>query len=424
MNTFIVVVGLGYVGLPLALRAEQKGLNVVGFDINAGLIKALNSHNNPLHDEKISEALGRTQINFTTEEDAISLAEIVVICVPTPVDKNHNPNLRPVVLATETVGKKLKPGQLIVLESTVNPGVTDDVVIPILEEKSGLRAGQDFYVAHCPERINPGDKKWHVGNIPRVVGGYDETSLRRAEDFYASIIEAEIRPMKSLKEAEAVKIVENSFRDVNIAFVNELARSFDVLGIDVVSVIDGASTKPFAFMPHYPGLGVGGHCIPVDPYYLIENAKRVGFSHDFLSLARRINNDMPSFVLNLLNDALNDIELPLKGTPVTLLGLSYKPGVGDLRESPALILLKLLEDKGVKVTVFDPYLPAKSSASDLSSALKNAQAVVLATAHPEFKKISFNQLEDGGTRVFIDGRNMFARHKPKIKKMHYRGVGV
>jgi UDP-N-acetyl-D-glucosamine dehydrogenase len=410
-NEKLVIMGLGYVGLPLALQAHKKGKIVLGYDTDAARISSLQTSKN-------------SQIEFSANAENLASASVIIICVPTPVDEHHNPDLGPVKNAAETIGKHLQEDQLVILESTVNPGVTENVVVPILEAQSGLKAGADFYVAHCPERINPGDSRWHVGNIPRVIGGYDEESLRRGQAFYSSIIDAEVRPMKSLREAEAVKIVENSFRDINIAFVNELAQSFSVLGIDVVNVIDGAATKPFAFMPHYPGIGVGGHCIPVDPYYLIEDAKRAGFSHDFLSLARRINNRMPSFAVRLLADALNDVALPLKGTPITILGLSYKPGVGDLRESPALVLRKLLEKKGSIIATYDPYVPDQSTAKDLQDAITGAKAIVIATAHPEYKELDFSQLEKSGVEVVVDGRNMFARNKPDTKRLKYVGVGV
>lgn len=276
----IAVIGLGYVGLPLALLAERKGFAVIGLDIDKEKISLIRNKVSPFKDDAISEELKSTSIVVTTEPSSLAEVDVIIICVPTPVHKNHLPNLEPVIRASKSIAQYLKRGQLVVLESTVNPGVSENVIIPLLEE-SGLKAGKDFYVSHCPERINPGDTKWSLVNIPRVVGSLEKVGLEKTLALYRSLIEADIVPMHSLKEAEAVKVVENSFRDINIAFVNELAMSFSTLGIDVTNVIKGAATKPFAFMPHFPGVGVGGHCIPVDPYYLIEYAQKMASSTIF-----------------------------------------------------------------------------------------------------------------------------------------------
>lgn len=335
----------------------------------------------------------------------MSTADIVIICVPTPVYENHMPNLKPVIGATEGIAPYLKKGHLVILESTVNPGVSESIVLPILEEKSGLKGGVDFYLAHCPERINPGDKKWNVENINRVVGSFENVGLGMAAAFYESILTGSVKKMESLKEAEAVKVVENSFRDINIAFVNELARSFTKLDIDVVNVIDGAATKPFAFMAHYPGCGVGGHCIPVDPYYLIEYAKENGFNHDFLSLARRINTDMPAFTVEQLQDALNKKQLPLNGTEIAVLGVAYKANIDDCRESPSFEIIRILKEKGAKLRIYDPYVSHKSTVHSLEEALRDAKAVVIATPHDEFKKMTSQELVNYGVEVVMDGRN-------------------
>ncbi|MDQ5889745.1 MAG: dh protein, partial [Patescibacteria group bacterium] len=266
----VTVLGLGYVGLPLALLASRKGYKVVGVDLNIEKIDLIKQKKSPFQDDELQKEIEQTSLNVSNSFESIRETDIVIICVPTPVDDNKMPDYTPIESACESIGPHLKKGQLVILESTVNPGVCEEVVIPILERVSNLKVGKDLSLAHCPERINPGDKKWNVSNIPRVVGGFDSESLNRAVTFYTNIVDASIKPMGSLKEAEAVKIVENSFRNINIAFVNELARSFAKMDIDVVNVIDGAATKPFAFMAHYPSCGIGGHCIPVDPYYLIE----------------------------------------------------------------------------------------------------------------------------------------------------------
>jgi UDP-N-acetyl-D-glucosamine dehydrogenase len=419
----VIVVGLGYVGLPLALLADHRGCTVTGLDLDAERVERINQKKTPFTDKKIRLSLSESNLTATTDWASVEGTDVIVICVPTPLRENHRPDLKPVKSACEAVGKHLQKDQLIVLESTVNPGVSDEIVKPILEKASGLVAGKDFFLAHCPERINPGDSHWSVENIPRVVGGLNEESLRRATEFYRSIVKAPIKEMGSLKEAEAVKIVENSFRDINIALVNELAMSFSKLGIDVVNVIEGAATKPFAFMPHYPGSGVGGHCIPVDPYYLIDYAKANGFYHDFLSLARRINEHMPAFTVEQVDEALNERKIALKGSEIAVLGLAYKPNIDDIRESPSFEVIKLLQDKGANVRSFDPYVPERSSAKTLEMALRGAQAVVVATAHREFASLTPQDLSAYAIRIVIDGRNCLPKNEFKAAGIVYRGIG-
>lgn len=422
----VAVIGLGYVGLPLALLADSKGYDVIGIDLNLNKIKALSEKSLPpplTEDRKLAAALKKSSLNVTSDFNVLKSRDIIVVCVPTPVHKNHLPDLVPVEKACESIARNLQKGQLIVLESTVNPGVCDEIVIPMLEKISGLKAGKDFFLAHCPERINPGDPKWTVKNIPRVVGGFDDGSLQRAAAFYRSIIEATIKEMGSLKEAEAVKIVENSFRDVNIAFVNELAMSFSKLDIDVVNVINGAATKPFAFMAHYPGAGVGGHCIPVDPYYLIDYAKKNGFAHKFLSLAREINEGMPQFTIELLEKALKKDGKKLKKAKIAVLGISYKPNVGDSRESPSFEIIELLEKKGAHVRTYDPYVPDKSNAKNFHEATLGADAVIVATAHKEFTQLAPRDFINRGVRIVIDGRNCLDEAGFEISDINYRGIG-
>ena len=255
------------------------------------------------------------------------------------------------------------------------------------------------------------------------MGGFDEISLQKATEFYKSIISAEIKPMASLKEAEAVKIVENTFRDINIAFANELAMSFSKLGIDVVNVINGAATKPFAFLAHYPGCGVGGHCIPVDPYYLIEYARENGFDHDFLSLARRINSKMPEFTAELAVSGLNDKKFSINGAKVAVLGLAYKPEIGDYRESPSFKIIKHLERRGAKVVSFDPFVLHKSTVKTLEEAIAGAQVIIIATAHDAFKKLEPSYLSQNGVKVVVDGRNCLPKEKFIKAGIIYKGIG-
>lgn len=423
-NKTIAVVGLGYVGLPLALLAERKGFSVRGIDIDTKKIEKLQEGVVPFLDSEVEQHLIKAKnISFSADFSSVADSSIVIICVPTPVHENHIPDLGPVIGATEGVAAHLQKGQLVILESTVNPGVCENIVLPILEKKSGLRAGVDFYLAHCPERINPGDKKWNVENINRVVGATDAEGLRRAALFYESITTGAIKQMSTIKAAEAVKVVENSFRDINIAFVNELARSFTKLGIDVVEVIDGAATKPFAFMAHYPGCGVGGHCIPVDPYYLIEYAKQNGFEHDFLALARRINNDMPHFTVERLRDGLDEIAHSLKGTTVAVLGVSYKPDIDDCRQSPSFEIIRILKEYGADVRIFDPFALSKSTHTSIESALNGATAAVVATGHSVFKELTPDDFVKNGIKVVVDGRNCLPKEKFVKAVIIYKGVG-
>lgn len=420
----VSVIGLGYVGLPLALLAARKNYKVYGVDIDSKKVADLKNKVAPFADEKISQELTNTTMEATDSFEVVKESDFVIICVPTPVYENHLPNLEPIRGALKGVGPYLKKGQTIILESTVNPGVSEGIVIPMLEEISSLRAGFDFHVVHCPERINPGDKKWNVENIPRVIGSLEEVGLEKAAKFYESIITSSVKRMGSLKEAEAVKIVENSFRDINIAFVNELAQSFSKLGIDVVKVIDGAATKPFAFMAHYPGSGVGGHCIPVDPYYLIEYAKENGFNHRFLSLARTINNEMPEFTASLVKEGLAEKNTEIEGSTVAVLGLSYKEDIDDCRESPSFKIIKQLKDLGARVVSYDPYVQDKSTAKDLNEAVNDTDAVVLATKHTIFKeKLTPEFLAGNKVKVIVDGRNCLPWEEFSKVGIIYKGIG-
>jgi nucleotide sugar dehydrogenase len=348
-------------------------------------------------------------------------SDIIVICVPTPVDECRKPDLSCVRSASSTVASGLRKGQLVVLESTVHPGTTEEIVKPILES-SGLGVEKDFFLAHCPERIDPGNRKFGVQNIPRVVGATGPAGLEKAVAFYCSIIDAEILPLSSVKAAEATKVTENTFRDINIAFVNELAQSFDRMGIDVTEVIRAASTKPFAFMAHWPGCGVGGHCIPVDPYYLISKAKEGGFSHSFLQLARDINEGMPRYTVERLKQGISEAKLDPKKVKVALLGIAYKADIADMRESPSFQILDELLKQRFQVRVFDPFVPQKSTVPSLGSAI-DADCVIVATAHSAFKALSPSLLKNKGVKVIVDGRNCLDKEAIKKAGINYKGIG-
>ncbi len=418
----IAIIGLGYVGLPLACLAAEKGYKVFGIIKNKTRAEMISAGRCPIDDARLKRWLKRVSIEATTDWSAIRKAKTVAVCVPTPIDSLNNPDFGPLVDACSNMARHLKKGQLVIIESTINPGVCEEVVKPILE-KSRLKAGRDFSLAHCPERINPGDPKWTVRNIPRVVGGYTPKDRDRAVRFYESIIEAAIRPMQSLKAAEATKVIENSFRDVNIAFVNEVAQSFAKLGIDAVDVINGAKTKPFAFLAHYPSCGVGGHCIPVDPYYLIERAKKSGFDHKFLKLAREINNAMPKYTVDLLVDALNEKGRSVKGTRIGLLGVAYKADIDDTRESPFYVIKSLLEARGARLEVYDPHVPKQSTVDSLEALLKRVEVVILATNHQEFLSLNGRLLKRYGIQVVVDGKNALPKDEIVRAGIAYRGIG-
>lgn len=420
----IAVIGLGYVGLPLALLADKKNFIVYGLDIDNSKISLLASGKSYI-DGITDKEIKKTKIVFTDNFSEVSKVEAVVICVPTPVDEKKMPDLRPVKKAVAEIAKHIRKKTIVIIESTVNPGVCEEVLKPILEN-SGKKVDKDFYLAHCPERINPGDSKWNVSNINRVIGASSKRGLEMAVGFYKKLIDAKVKPMGSIKEAEAVKIMENSFRDINIAFVNELAMSFHKLGINIENVIDGAATKPFSFIPHHPGCGVGGHCIPVDPYYLIEYARNNGFEHQFLTLARKINESMPRYTVDLLFEALNKIDMPVKGAKVAMLGWSYKADIGDDRESPAKVIKKFLLGAGVRLTVYDPYSLEKSNVSNLAEALDKVDAVLIATGHNEFKRIDPKSLKSNKIKIVIDGRNIYREKKDMFQSLGitYLGIGI
>jgi len=422
-TTSVVVVGVGYVGLPLALLARARGYHVRGIDVDEERRAAVRDADVADLDPPFVTALRKKPLELWGHFGPVRDAHIVIICVPTPVDDEHNPDLSIVEEVARRVGRNLRRGTLVVLESTVHPGTCEEIVIPILERSSGLRAGVDFSVAHCPERINPGDKTWPIQQIPRVVGATTQKALALAAYFYRSILNAPVHEMANIKEAEAVKVVENSFRDVNIAFVNELAMSFGKLDIDVGHVLRGAATKPFGFMLHQPGCGVGGHCIPVDPYYLIRYAKNNGFSHRFLSLARAINEGMPAYTVSLAEEKLRTLGLKLKGSTVALLGLSYKADVSDLRESPSFKIEHILERAGAQVRTFDEHAQDRSSARSLAEALTGADAAIIATAHSEFAALPPSTFISHGVRVVVDGRNCLSKEKYLRAGILYRGIG-
>jgi nucleotide sugar dehydrogenase len=408
----VSVMGMGYVGFPLACAiAKKTNFQVIGYDISEEKIKKIKNRISPVEDFNAEEDIKTVNIFATKNIEDIKDSDFILICVPTPIKENKDPDLSPVISATESILPYIKDNQVIVLESTVNPGVCDEEVYPILKKSK-----KKFHLAHCPERIDPGNKKYNVYNIARNIGSTSPESTKIVAEFYRTFIDAEINEMSSLKAVEATKIIENTFRDINIAYVNELAKSFDIMNLDIVEVINGAKNKPFAFMAHYPGCGVGGHCIPVDPYYLIKKANDLGFDHKFLRKAREVNNSMPHYAVKKLMLALNKIKMPINGTKIGLLGLSYKANIGDLRESPALEIKKELESLGADLYIHDPYVEWTKS---LGEVLENCEAVLVATNHSKFIKI-----EDWKKiKIIIDGRNCLDKDKIKNEGIIYSGIG-
>ncbi len=392
------VVGLGYVGLPLAVESSLQGLSVIGYDINPERVDMINNGSSPIEDisnEELSNAL--KNFHSTSESKALSACKNIVISVPTPLT-DYQPDLSYVIDAAKTVGKSLVKKQVVILESTTYPGTTLEVLIPNLEDQSGLLAGKDFFVGYSPERIDPGNKIWKFKNTPKVISGINNESTKRIKDFYESIID-EIVIVNGTKEAEMVKLLENTYRHVNIALINELAMLCKMLDIDIWEVVNAAKTKPFGFESFKPGPGVGGHCIPVDPEYLSFKTRQIGKPVRFVELAQEINNSMPNYVVSRVSDLLNSKDKILKNSKILLLGVAYKKDISDMRESPATDIAELLLDKSVDVSFFDPFVNEFSVSGNVinketdEKEFKNYDMILVLTPHTQFAKINFSNHE-------------------------------
>jgi UDP-N-acetyl-D-glucosamine dehydrogenase len=355
----VAVIGLGYVGLPLAVEFADAGLHVTPVDVDPAKVAHITRGESYIPDiptERLARVVATGRLTPTTDFAALADVDAISICVPTPLRKTKDPDLSFVVAAVEQVAQHLRAGQLVVLESTTYPGTTEEVVRPMLE-RGGLVAGRDFFLAFSPERVDPANPQWHTGNTPKVVGGVDAASTEAAAALYQQIVTT-IVPVSSTGVAEMVKLLENTFRAVNIGLVNELALMCRQMNIDVWEVIDAARTKPFGFMAFYPGPGLGGHCIPIDPFYLSWKARQSGFESRFIELAGHINGSMPRYVVERVGEALNSVGRAIKGARVHLFGMAYKADVGDYRESPAIDIARLLADRGADVSYSDPHVPA------------------------------------------------------------------
>jgi UDP-N-acetyl-D-glucosamine dehydrogenase len=385
------VIGLGYVGLPLAVEFSRAGFVVTGFEVDERRVADVNAGRTYIGDVSeytMRELTGSKRLRATTDFGELTEMDTISICVPTPLRKTRDPDLTFIIGALDQIRPRLRPGQLIVLESTTYPGTTEELVQPKLEE-GGLKAGRDFFLAFSPERVDPGNATFTTRNIPKVVGGITPRCTEHAAALYAQCVERVVA-VSSSRVAEMVKLLENTFRSVNIGLVNELALMCHHLDVDVWEVIDAAASKPFGFMPFYPGPGLGGHCIPIDPLYLSWKARASGFEPRFIELAAHVNERMPEYVLELINSALNRRSKSIRGSRVHILGVAYKRGVSDCRESPALAVMKLLVDRGATLSYSDPYVPElreeglQLASRPVREALEGCDCVVILTDHGDF----------------------------------------
>ena len=429
----ICIVGLGYVGLPTAIFFAEKGFKVTGVARNEKNITKINNGISTIGelnlDSRLYEVVKEKRLVATSDLKRATMdSDIIISIVPTPVDEFKDPDLTPIISSGKEIAKGLSKDKLIILESTVYPGVTEECLQPILEE-SGLKAGEDFGLAYCPERYNPGDEEHVIEKVSRVVGGITPEWAEITRELYQIIIDEDIKVLKNIKTAEAAKVIENTQRDLNIALMNELAMIFELLNIDVMDVIDGASTK-WNFNVYYPGAGVGGHCLPVDPYYLVKKAKELGYHSKVIAAGRSINDNMPLHMYRLIQDALNEKEKSINNSNIVVLGFSYKENVGDPRESPAKTLTNNLVNDGANVTVVDPYIDEMSDkfgvlTHELYDALNGADALVLITPHDDFKSLDFKRVKTlMRTPIVVDGRRIYDPDELKGRGFCYRGVGA
>ncbi len=419
LNAEIAIVGAGYVGVPLAQTFAEAGRRVVLVDVSEERVAQLNRGESYIEDVP-SDTLKRlveNGLSASTDYDVLRDVDAILIALPTPLSKQREPDLAIVLRATEMIGPRLKKGHLVVLESTTYPGTTREQLLPILERTSGLKAGEDFHLAYSPERVDPGNERWTTHNVPKVVGGITPACTTRAAELYGGAIET-IHEVSTPEAAELTKLLENIFRSVNIALVNELAQLCDRMGIDVWEVVDAAATKPFGYMRFSPGPGLGGHCIPIDPFYLTWKAREYGFYTEFIELAGKVNESMPYFCRSLVSQALNHAkERSLKGAKILVLGVAYKPDIGDMRESPALKLIALLQNAGADVAYHDPHVPAFSehglAMSSVALEPSRYDCVVVVTDH---SSIDYDKLVDDAELV-VDLRNATGRKGTESDKV-------
>lgn len=415
------VIGLGYVGLPLVVELAEAGIEVVGIDLDKNKVNSINKKKSYIQDvptKRLSDLVSKGMISATTSYSALRNVDTINICVPTPLRKSKEPDISYIVKSAEQIARYLRKGQLVILESTTYPGTTDEVLLPMFEAK-GLKVGRDFHLAFSPERVDPSNPKFNTKNIPRVVGGITKDCTEAAKELYNLAIDT-VHAVSSTRVAETVKLLENTFRAVNIGLVNELALMCNKMKIDVWEVINAAKTKPFGFMGFYPGPGLGGHCIPIDPFYLSWKARLFGFEARFIELAGHINRAMPEYVVTRVTDALNERKKSISGSKVLVLGVAYKKDVNDCRESPAFEIIEFLEQKGAIVSYHDPYAPKieeghvkLSSVKLTQKVLKQADCVVVVTDHTN---VDYDFVVKNSKLVF-DTRNAVKAKSPKVVKL-------
>ena len=417
----VVIIGLGYVGLPLAVELADAGVEVVGIDLDKSKVDAINSKKSYIQDvstEQVKELVSKGMLSATTAYSALMNVDTINICVPTPLRKTKEPDISYIVKSAEQIARYLKKGQLIILESTTYPGTTDEVLLPMFEAK-GFKVGKDFFLAFSPERVDPANPKYNTKNIPKVVGGITPACTEAAKALYELAIDT-VYPVSSTRVAETVKLLENTFRAVNIGLANELALMCDKMKINVWEVIDAAKTKPFGFMAFYPGPGLGGHCIPIDPFYLSWKARLFGFEARFIELAGQINGAMPEHVVTKVGDALNAKGKSIKGARILILGVAYKKNVSDYRESPAFEVIEHLSQKGAQVSYNDPYVPSfEENGLKLKSVkltpelLKKSDCVVVITDHAKY---DYRWIVQHAALV-LDTRNAIKVKSAKVVKL-------
>lgn len=420
------VIGLGYVGMPLAVTFAEKGINVIGFDLNKEKVNKYLNGEDPTNEIGSERLKKLTTIGFTSNETKIREAKFHIVAVPTPVGKHNIPDLYPVESASRVVGRNLTKGSYVVFESTVYPGVTEDICVPILEKESGLKCGIDFKIGYSPERINPGDKVHTLENITKITSGMDEESSEVIAQVYESIIKAGVHRASSIKVAEAAKVIENSQRDVNIAFVNELAMIFDKMNIDTQEVLEAAGTK-WNFLPFRPGL-VGGHCIGVDPYYLTYKSEEVGYKSKLISSGREINNEIPKFVVEKTVRMLIDNDIKVKNANVLVLGLTFKEDCPDLRNSKVVDIVEGLKSYGMNITIFDPVAEKEEAKREYGLEILNkleniekVDVIIGAVKHKEFSEFSIEKLyKERQEKILLDLKGIFNKGEVKNKYKYWR----
>jgi UDP-N-acetyl-D-glucosamine dehydrogenase len=407
------IIGLGYVGLPLAMEFGKAGFPVTGIDIEPSKVAQLNRGESYVQDvapDVLGSLVETRKFHATTDFSVISELDTINIAVPTPLRKTKDPDMSYIVSACQAIAKYFGPGKLVILESTTYPGTTDELVLPMLE-RPGLKVGEQFFLCFSPERVDPGNPQFQTANIPKVVGGITPACTKLGTLFYSQALETVV-PVSSTRVAEMVKLLENTFRMINIGLVNEMALMCDRMGINVWEVIDAAATKPFGFMPFYPGPGLGGHCIPIDPFYLSWKTKQAGIEARFIELAGYINGQMPHFVVDKIQNALNDYSKPLRGSHIHILGAAYKRNIGDVRESPALDIILLLERRGARITYSDPFVPElqldghQLKTQDAVELSGEADCVVIITDHASFDYSGVVER----AKLVVDTRNALKNH--------------